>query len=185
MTALTALSVGGKTTRGNPVSPRRACVPWPGGATALGPALGLHASPEPVLLRALAPVGLKCTFRHRKSLLLIESTLVRQTVSINDGEHVRQTDTAGAICRVAILLEHEDDGFVFATTDWTHVTPSEHAGETGMAFWRTQNFGEIRVRMVEYSPGYKADHWCTKGHVILCLEGELETDTRRWETGSP
>ena len=68
------------------------------------------------------------------------------------------------------------DGFVFATTDWTNVTPTEHAGETGRALWRTRHFGEIRVRMVEYSAGYKADHWCTKGHVILCVEGELETE---------
>lgn len=66
--------------------------------------------------------------------------------------------------------------FTFATTDWTRVEPSKHAGETGVALWRTQNFGEMRVRMVEYSPGYLADHWCTKGHVILCLEGELETE---------
>jgi len=66
-------------------------------------------------------------------------------------------------------------GFDFVTTDWTQVPPSEHLGESGMALWRTQDFGEIRVRMVEYSPGYSANHWCTKGHVILCLEGELET----------
>ena len=33
----------------------------------------------------------------------------------------------------------------------------------------------IRVRMVEYTPGYVADHWCRKGHVLLVLEGELET----------
>jgi len=68
------------------------------------------------------------------------------------------------------------NGFPFTTTDWTQVTPSEHPGETGIALWRTQSFGEIRVRMVEYSPGYVADHWCTKGHVILCLEGELESE---------
>jgi len=67
-------------------------------------------------------------------------------------------------------------GFSFVTTDWAQVVPSEHRGETGRALWRTQNFGEIRVRMVEYSPGYLADHWCSKGHVILCLEGELETE---------
>ena len=67
-------------------------------------------------------------------------------------------------------------GFVFATTDWNTIPPTEHAGETGVALWRTQQFGETRVRMVEYSPGYKADHWCTKGHVILCLEGVLETE---------
>lgn len=67
-------------------------------------------------------------------------------------------------------------GFSFVTTDWTQVAPSEHPGETGVAQWRTQSFGDIRVRMVEYSPGYLADHWCMKGHVILCLEGELETE---------
>jgi quercetin dioxygenase-like cupin family protein len=66
--------------------------------------------------------------------------------------------------------------FPFATTDWTQVAPSEHRGERGVALWRTQNFGEIRVRMVEYSPAYLADHWCLKGHIILCLEGELETE---------
>lgn len=68
------------------------------------------------------------------------------------------------------------NGFAFATTDWSTIAPTEHAGETGTALWRTQHFAEIRVRMVEYSPGYKADHWCTKGHVILCLEGVLETE---------
>jgi len=67
-------------------------------------------------------------------------------------------------------------GFAFATADWTHIAPTEHAGETGVALWRTLHFGEIRVRMVDYSPGYKADHWCSKGHVILCIAGELETD---------
>lgn len=66
-------------------------------------------------------------------------------------------------------------GFSLSTTSWDQVEISEHPGKTGVALWRTQNFGEIRVRMVEYSPGYSADHWCSKGHVILCLEGELET----------
>ncbi len=63
----------------------------------------------------------------------------------------------------------------FGTTDWLSVEPTEHSGETGLAYWRTQNFGSIRVRMVEYTPGYVADHWCTKGHILLCLEGELHT----------
>jgi hypothetical protein len=66
-------------------------------------------------------------------------------------------------------------GFPLSTTDWTQVAPTEHPGETGIALWRTQTFGEIRVRMVEYSPGYTADHWCSKGHILLCLEGELQT----------
>jgi hypothetical protein len=66
-------------------------------------------------------------------------------------------------------------GFPLSLTDWAGVPPSEHAGEVGMALWRSQTVGDIRVRMVEYSPGYAADHWCSKGHVVLCLEGELET----------
>jgi hypothetical protein len=63
----------------------------------------------------------------------------------------------------------------FGVTDWNQIEPVEHAGEQGMAYWRTQQFGNIRVRMVEYSPGYSADHWCVKGHVLLCTEGELHT----------
>ncbi|MFN7960705.1 MAG: DHCW motif cupin fold protein [Thermoanaerobaculia bacterium] len=64
----------------------------------------------------------------------------------------------------------------FEVTDWAGVEATEHPGETGRAFWRTRQFGAIRVRMVEYSPGYRADHWCEKGHILLCLEGELETE---------
>jgi len=64
-------------------------------------------------------------------------------------------------------------GFPFVATDWSQVEATEHPGETGRALWRTRQFGGIRVRMVEYSPGYVADHWCAKGHVLLCLEGEL------------
>jgi hypothetical protein len=64
----------------------------------------------------------------------------------------------------------------FGTTDWSKIIPTEHKGETGMATWRTQQFDTIRVRMVEYSAGYRADHWCSKGHILLCLEGELHTE---------
>jgi hypothetical protein len=64
----------------------------------------------------------------------------------------------------------------FSVTDWSAVEPTEHPGEEGVATWRTRTFGDIRVRMVEYSPGYVADHWCSKGHIILCLEGELHTE---------
>src|SRR5215471_4633324 len=64
----------------------------------------------------------------------------------------------------------------FGTTDWSKVERTEHRGETGVAWWRTRHFGAIRVRMVEYSPGYRADDWCTKGHILLCVEGELETE---------
>lgn len=64
----------------------------------------------------------------------------------------------------------------FGITDWSTIAPTEHKGEMGMALWRTCQFGALRVRMVDYSPGYKADHWCSKGHILLCLEGELHTE---------
>lgn len=67
-------------------------------------------------------------------------------------------------------------GIPFGTTDWSAVETTSHAGETGTASWRTRQFGSIRVRMVEYSAGYSADHWCVKGHILLCIAGELETD---------
>ncbi len=67
-------------------------------------------------------------------------------------------------------------GIPFGTTDWSQVERTEHRGEQGLAWWRTRQFGAIRVRLVEYSPGYLADHWCVKGHVLFCLEGELHTE---------
>jgi hypothetical protein len=63
----------------------------------------------------------------------------------------------------------------FGLTDWSTIEPTTHPGESGTAYWRTRQFGAIRVRIVEYSAGYLADHWCEKGHILLCLEGELET----------
>ena len=68
------------------------------------------------------------------------------------------------------------DDIPFGNTDWSEVEKTEHQGETGIAGWRTRNFGPIRVRMLEYSPGYLADHWCVKGHILFCLEGELHTE---------
>ncbi len=64
----------------------------------------------------------------------------------------------------------------FGVTDWSAIEPTEHRGETGMAYWRTRTFDALRVRLVEYTPGYRADHWCKKGHILLCLEGELHTE---------
>lgn len=64
----------------------------------------------------------------------------------------------------------------FGITDWSKISVTEHRGETGMAYWRTQTFGTIRVRVVEYTPGYLADHWCEKGHILLCMAGELHTE---------
>lgn len=73
-------------------------------------------------------------------------------------------------------------GIPFGTTDWSSVERTEHKGDTGIAYWRTRNFGAIRVRMLEYSPGYLADHWCVKGHILLCVEGELHTELKDGRT---
>ena len=64
----------------------------------------------------------------------------------------------------------------FCTTTWADIPPTKHNGETGFALWHTQSFGNIRVRLVEYSAGYLADHWCSKGHILFCLQGELHTE---------
>jgi hypothetical protein len=66
----------------------------------------------------------------------------------------------------------------FGTTDWSAVARTEHSALEGKAFWRTQQFGDVRVRMVEYTPGYVSDHWCKKGHILLCLQGQLHTELR-------
>ena len=64
----------------------------------------------------------------------------------------------------------------FGITDWAEIISTEHKGEAGVALWRTRQYESIRVRMVEYSPGYLADHWCSKGHILFCFEGELHTE---------
>jgi hypothetical protein len=68
------------------------------------------------------------------------------------------------------------NGIPFGITDWQQIDPTEHAGEVGVARWRTRQFGTVRVRLVEYSAGYRADHWCQKGHIVFCVAGELETE---------
>ncbi|HZP64855.1 MAG TPA: DHCW motif cupin fold protein [Rudaea sp.] len=70
----------------------------------------------------------------------------------------------------------------FGTTDWSSVEQTRHAGQRGFALWRTRTFGAIRVRMVEYTAGYLADHWCSKGHILLCMEGELHTELQDGRT---
>jgi len=66
--------------------------------------------------------------------------------------------------------------FPFQTLDWSTVQKEEHTGITGIAAWRIFRMGDIRVRMVEYSANYIADHWCKKGHIIYCIEGEMITE---------
>jgi hypothetical protein len=64
----------------------------------------------------------------------------------------------------------------FQTIDWTTVEQIEHKGENGSAYWQTIQFPGLRIRIVEYSIGYLADHWCEKGHIVHCLEGEFTSE---------
>ncbi len=66
----------------------------------------------------------------------------------------------------------------FTVTDWAAMPRTEHPGETGVASWRTLEIADLRVRMVEYTPGYLADHWCGRGHVLFVVSGELDTELR-------
>jgi quercetin dioxygenase-like cupin family protein len=72
----------------------------------------------------------------------------------------------------------------FQTIDWNNITQTEHPGETGTSFWQTLQFDKLRVRIVEYSVGYLADHWCQKGHIAHCLEGEFKSEFENGETFS-
>mgnify|MGYP001554819672 CR=1 FL=1 len=69
----------------------------------------------------------------------------------------------------------------FTTVDWAAIEKAEHKGETWTSFWQTLQFGGLRIRIVEYTEGYLADHWCEKGHVVHCLEGEFITELKTGE----
>ena len=70
------------------------------------------------------------------------------------------------------------DNVAFAFSDWSKKPIKEYKGETGTSFWRVFEAGNIRVRKVEYSPGFRSDHWCARGHVLLVLEGELTIELK-------
>jgi hypothetical protein len=70
----------------------------------------------------------------------------------------------------------------FQTIDWTTVPRTEHKGETGVAYWQTLQFPGLRIRVVEYTEGYLADHWCEKGHIVYCLEGEFVSELKDGES---
>jgi uncharacterized cupin superfamily protein len=67
----------------------------------------------------------------------------------------------------------ENKNIEFQTINWDNIPKTEHKGERGVAYWQTLQFNGLRIRIVEYSPGYIADHWCQKGHIVHCLEGEV------------
>jgi hypothetical protein len=70
----------------------------------------------------------------------------------------------------------------FQTIDWSKVEKSVHPGETGESFWQTLQFPGLRIRIVEYSAGYLADHWCKKGHIVQCLDGGFVSELETGET---
>lgn len=71
-----------------------------------------------------------------------------------------------------------DKNIPFQIVDWTKVSRTEHKGITGVAYWQTIQFEGLRIRMVEYSKEYFADHWCEKGHIVHCLEGEVVNELK-------
>jgi hypothetical protein len=75
-----------------------------------------------------------------------------------------------------------DTNIPFQTIDWSTIPKVEYKGEKGFAIWQTVQFPGLRLRMVEYSKGYLADHWCQKGHIVHCLEGEFVSELQSGET---
>jgi hypothetical protein len=69
----------------------------------------------------------------------------------------------------------------FQTIDWSAIEKTEHRGETGTSYWQTIQFPGLRIRLVEYSKGYLADHWCEKGHIVHCLDGEFVSELKSGE----
>lgn len=79
------------------------------------------------------------------------------------------------------MLNNANTAIPYRAIDWSGVAKEEHRGETGTSFWRTVQLPGLRVRIVEYSPGYLADHWCQKGHIVHCLEGEFVNEQENGE----
>ena len=79
-------------------------------------------------------------------------------------------------------MDMDIENIPFRTINWDNVPKTVHAGETGTAYWQTMQFKGLRVRVVEYSKGYLADHWCQKGHIVYCLEGDFTTELQSGES---
>jgi len=74
-----------------------------------------------------------------------------------------------------------DKNIPFQSIDWSTIQKTEYKGESGTAFWQTVQFHGLRIRLVEYSKGYMADHWCEKGHIVHCMEGEFVSELQNGE----
>lgn len=65
----------------------------------------------------------------------------------------------------------------FTLIDWSTIPSTPHSGSPGVSHWQTWQSSGLRIRIVTYSPGYLADHWCQKGHIVHCLEGSFESES--------
>lgn len=69
-----------------------------------------------------------------------------------------------------------NENIIFQTINWEEIPITKHKGEKGFALWQTKQFEGLRIRIVQYSAGYIADHWCNKGHIVHCLEGDFTSE---------
>ena len=74
-----------------------------------------------------------------------------------------------------------NENISFQSIDWNKIPKTEHKEETGIAYWQTTQFNGLRIRIVEYSKDYFADHWCEKGHIVQCLEGSFVSELKNGE----
>ena len=70
----------------------------------------------------------------------------------------------------------------FQTINWAEIPGIDYPGETGTAYWQTVEFTGLRIRVVTYSPGYLANHWCHKGHIVYCLQGAFISELESGES---
>lgn len=78
-------------------------------------------------------------------------------------------------------MQATDLNFPFQVIDWSKIEKTTHPGDTGIAYWQTLQLAGLRIRLVEYSAGYLADHWCRKGHIVHCLEGSFVSELKNGE----
>jgi mannose-6-phosphate isomerase class I len=67
---------------------------------------------------------------------------------------------------------------LFHSIDWEMLQTEEHKGESGTSYWRIYETDDFRVRMIEYSPEFRLEHFCSKGHIILVVDGKLSLEIK-------
>jgi hypothetical protein len=104
--------------------------------------------------------------------ILINIFLPKVKIHISFEMTIEQLKKRFEVCKMKIIA------FPFTLIDWATVEGEKHAGITGFAEWKIKQLGDVRIRMVEYSPNYLADHWCDKGHIIFCVDGRMTTELK-------